>query len=432
MLGTVKRRNTLDAVLAVRQHEWRLAHAGGRASGLADERLPVAVPRSRAGARGRERRGGAGRTARAPAAAAYVNAVLRRIATDGRRAPDRSHRRLGRRVRWSLRYSHPEWLVRLWLDELGGEAAAALMEADNRAPERALRVSRLRATPAQARASLAGDGIEAGDADGLPDALALSRADRRVETQRARSARVWSRPQSRGSQLVGTWPPARCRLGAAASWSCAPPPAPSWRRSPRCCRAGSSPRSTTIAARVEVMERNLRALGVGDVTVLAADAPELPAELDGAFDAVLLDAPCTGLGTLASRADLRWRRRAGGRAAPGRRCRRRLLAARRPARRALGGALAYAVCTITRAETLGVVDALLAAGGWAVDDLGAELAGLRAPAQRRLPAVAAFATAAPAASSSRACAGGSSGWASQPRRARRHERRHDGSTCTTY
>jgi 16S rRNA (cytosine967-C5)-methyltransferase len=45
-----------------------------------------------------------------------------------------------------------------------------------------------------------------------------------------------------------------------------------------------------------------------------------------------------------------------------------------------GGALTYAVCTMTRAETLGVVQPLLAAGGWVVDDLGAAWPGLAHPA----------------------------------------------------
>ncbi len=110
----------------------------------------------------------------------------------------------------------------------------------------------------------------------------------------------------------------------------------------------------------------------------------------GRFDVVLLDAPCSGLGTLASRPDLRWRRRAGdvGRLAD---LQRRLLAAAAELV-APGGALTYSVCTLTRAETLEVVERFVArrptgaapgsgrAAAWALDDLGAAYPGYRHPA----------------------------------------------------
>ena len=93
---------------------------------------------------------------------------------------------------------------------------------------------------------------------------------------------------------------------------------------------------------------------------------------------MLLDAPCSGFGTLATRADLRWRRSASDVPRLARlqaRLLERAAAAVRP-----GGALTYAVCTVTRAETLGVIEPLLAGGGWAADDLGAVWPGLAHPA----------------------------------------------------
>lgn len=65
-------------------------------------------------------------------------------------------------------------------------------------------------------------------------------------------------------------------------------------------------------ARVALLKRSAEAQGfAGVVTALAADSVRLPDELprlQGVFDRVLVDAPCTGLGVLAKRADLRWRR----------------------------------------------------------------------------------------------------------------------------
>lgn len=365
VLGTVQRRNTLDAVLAAAS-----TSGGSRTPAAVRQALRMSVFQllflDRVPAHAAVSDGVELAKRSSPRAAAYANAVLRRIAADGgallTALTDGSDVRS-----LSLRYSHPEWLVRLWLDELGGEEAAALMEADNRAPERALRVSRLRATTAQARASLAGDGIEAGDADGFPDALIVESGPA-VETSTAFREGLVT-PQSRGAQLVG-----HVVAGAL----------PSGRSFVELCAAPGGKLAHVAAllqgweltavdddpARVEVMERNLSRLGVGDVTVLATDAAELPAELDGTFDVVLLDAPCTGLGTLASRADLRWRRRAGDVQRLAALQGRLLAAAARLV--APSGALVYSVCTITLAETLGVIDALVTAGGWALDDLGSE------------------------------------------------------------
>jgi 16S rRNA C967 or C1407 C5-methylase (RsmB/RsmF family) len=150
------------------------------------------------------------------------------------------------------------------------------------------------------------------------------------------------------------------------------------------------------AGRVAAMERNLRRLrvplvtgrgaksaqaagtetaapdaagGSPGVTVAQGDALALPPSFAGAFDAVLLDAPCTGLGTMAARPDLRWRRRPGDvvRMAE---LQRRLLAAAAACVRP-GGTLTYAVCTLTREETVAVVEAFANGAEWSFDDLGA-------------------------------------------------------------
>ena len=122
-------------------------------------------------------------------------------------------------------------------------------------------------------------------------------------------------------------------------------------------------------ARLAALGENLARLGVGGVDVVQGDALELPAAYGDAFDAVLLDAPCSGLGTLGSRPDLRWRRSLSDVARMGELQRRLIAEAGRCVRP--GGTLTYAVCTVPKAETLAVVEALLEDGGWSADDLGA-------------------------------------------------------------
>lgn len=110
-------------------------------------------------------------------------------------------------------------------------------------------------------------------------------------------------------------------------------------------------------ARARGLTQTCQRLGAGNVKVEQVDGREFKAA--ESFDRVIVDPPCSGLGTLQSRPDLRWQPRRGQLPALATRQRELLdagAAALRP-----GGTLVYSVCTITRAEGPDVVDAFLAA-----------------------------------------------------------------------
>ena len=102
-------------------------------------------------------------------------------------------------------------------------------------------------------------------------------------------------------------------------------------------------------ARARELEDNLRRLRRDDVRVVNADGRDLPSELTG-FDRALVDAPCSGLGVLATRPDLRWRSQ------PLPELQLELLRAASERVRA-GGTIVYSVCTINADEAEAVVDA---------------------------------------------------------------------------
>jgi 16S rRNA (cytosine967-C5)-methyltransferase len=101
--------------------------------------------------------------------------------------------------------------------------------------------------------------------------------------------------------------------------------------------------------RARELEENVGRLGVTNVEVVRADGRALPPELDD-FDRALVDAPCSGLGVLASRPDLRWR------SEPLPELQLELLRAAAERVRA-GGTIVYSVCTINADESEAVVDA---------------------------------------------------------------------------
>jgi 16S rRNA (cytosine967-C5)-methyltransferase len=108
-------------------------------------------------------------------------------------------------------------------------------------------------------------------------------------------------------------------------------------------------------------------MGVSCARVQIADAANLDGERG--YDGVLVDPPCSGLGTLQSRPDLRWRT-SPERIAALATLQARILRAGANAT-APGGVLVYSVCTISRAEAAGVVEAFVRdRSDFEVEDLG--------------------------------------------------------------
>ncbi len=370
--GTVKRRGTIDAVLgSYTKAPLKSAHPDVRdalrlaafqllfldrvpAYAVVDDSVTLATRTSR-------RAGG------------FVNAVLRRVAADGRaRLSEIAEGDASRD--WSAALSYPLWLVKLLREELGDAPARRLLEAANAAPERCLRANRLRGGLPAAREALRVEGFTTRGVDGLPDALLYDGPP--LERSGAfRDGLVTA--QSRGSQIAaivaagGVTGP-----DAAVLDLCAAPGAKTSQLA--ALLPGAALKAVEVdEERAEDLRRNLARLGADHVEVVRADALDPHPEWEAAFDAVLLDAPCSGLGTLASRADLRWRRHLND--VPRLAQLQARLLARAAATVKPGGALTYAVCTLTRAETLGVVEPLLGGGGWTADDLGAAWPGLAHP-----------------------------------------------------
>jgi 16S rRNA (cytosine967-C5)-methyltransferase len=172
----------------------------------------------------------------------------------------------------------------------------------------------------------------------------------RVDEDLVEAGVIW--PQSRGSQLAGV--AVGARAGERTLDLCAAPGGKATQL------AGEVVAVELHPGRARELEENCRRLGADNVTVVNADARQLPPELTG-FDRVLVDAPCSGLGVLAGRPDLRWRAR------PLPELQRQLLAVATERVRP-GGTILYSVCTINPEENEAIVDA----SGLKVEPLGDE------------------------------------------------------------
>ena len=298
------------------------------------------------------------RQARGPGAGRMVNAVLRKVAgTDlagwlALVAPDPAADPLGH---LAVVHSHPEWIVRAFADALDrrrlGDGLADLLAADNDAP----------AVTLVARPGLAavGELVAAGAAPGRwsPYAAVLPRGDPgALAAVREGRAGV----QDEGSQLVALLLAAVPVDGADARWLdlCAGPGGKA-----ALLGALAAPRDARLVAnelaphRADLVRQAVAPLGAS-VEVRTADGREVGRAEPGAYDRVLVDAPCTGLGALRRRPEARWRRRPSDLAGLGR-LQRELLVAALDATRP-GGVVAYATCSPHLAETGAVVEDVLA------------------------------------------------------------------------
>lgn len=360
--GVVQRRDTLDHVVArlasrpltkldppvlaaLRLGLYQLLYLGGVADYAAvDESVELVKG---------EGRGGAG----------LVNAVLRRAVTDGpailAKLDDRDPEHA------AILRSVPRWLAEKWWAELGAESTRALLKRVNEPPESALRVNTLRADVAEVAAGLP---VASRPAPELPEGLVLVGPLDLEGTELWRQGAVMG--QSRASMLVAhVLGP---RPGEQVLDLCAAPGAKSTHLAALMQDGGSVVAVERHPGRAAALARTCERMGATCVQVRVADASDTRAVAAGAAaNRVLVDPPCSGLGTLQSRPDVRWR------ASPEKiselaALQARILAAGAAAT-APGGVLVYSVCTISRAESEERIGMFLRDhADFSADDLGVE------------------------------------------------------------
>ncbi|HEY0279495.1 MAG TPA: transcription antitermination factor NusB [Solirubrobacterales bacterium] len=323
--------------------------------------------------------------AKAGHASGFVNAILRRAAREREvltadllgddSTPEAA----------ATAHSAPLWLARMWWEELGAEAARALLAACNQPAEVAMR-----AADAEARADLVarlrGEGVDVSPAAGgwplaVPEAMVFAGRLGDLVPELVREGALT--PQSRGSAaVVEALAP---RPGETVLDLCAGPGIKTGQIAMRMGDRGEIISVELDEKRAAEVAAQSTRLDLHSVSVFEGDVTDM--QLPEGFDRILLDAPCSDLGTLASRPDARWRKTP--------RVIERVAAVQEKAllnsAKLLrpGGTLVYSTCTISRRENEDRVAALLeaSAAGQAppleLDDLGTLAPGLASPHEPR-------------------------------------------------
>lgn len=274
----------------------------------------------------------------------FANAVLRRLAREAKNiswpSPDDA-------VSYIEEFlSYPTWMADYLVDTFGAERAISLAEAGNRRPPLTIRVNTLRWEPGDYLLFLKKRGWSGESGKFCPEALTNLHLPGWGLQEEWRSGNLAVQDES--SMLVSHI--LEPRPGERIVDACAAPGGKATHIAQLCRDQAEVIAIDNQPRRLQALREMASNLGITSIACLEGDSRSLPSLLEGPVDRILVDAPCSGLGTLRRRPDIKWKRRRGEieeMAA----VQDQLLDSAADALRP-GGVLVYSVCTFTPEETV--------------------------------------------------------------------------------
>ncbi|MGI5900895.1 MAG: 16S rRNA (cytosine(967)-C(5))-methyltransferase RsmB [Desulfitobacteriia bacterium] len=232
-----------------------------------------------------------------------VNSVLRRIAETGWDFPwPDKKKQLGRYL--SVRYSHPEWMVKRWLQRWGEEETEQLLKINNQPSPTVIRLNTLKITKSEFLEILKSLDLKATASERVPEAFYLDEYESLEESEIFKQG--FFTVQDESSQLVahvlGVKP------GERILDVCSAPGGKATHMAQLMRNEGEILAVDIYPQKLKLIEELAARLGVGIIRTLEKDARFLGG-IEETFDRVLVDAPCSGLGVIRRRADLRWQKK---------------------------------------------------------------------------------------------------------------------------
>lgn len=302
-------------------------------------------------------------------ASGVVNAVLRRVlekARSGKAEIDPGTTAAD----IAVALSHPEWMVERWIEELGVEETIALCRANNEPSLLTVRINTLRSPLEDAIATMEGEGValRIGSYDPTTVHILALPPERRLHELKSYSDGLFQVQDESSSLVVQLAAPAP---GAKVLDMCSAPGGKSAAMAIMMGDQGTIRALDLHEKKLELVKGSCERLGIHIVETQAIDARELKGDR---YDLVLLDAPCSGLGVVGRKSDVRWKKQEGDIIELQRLQKELIIAAARQVKD--GGVLVYSTCTITREENEEIVRYLLDnVHGFSVENGSSYLAG---------------------------------------------------------
>lgn len=285
-----------------------------------------------------------------PRAVGFVNAVLRAVARSTDRLPEIPKEDYASYL--SVRYSHPRWLTEEYIALFGPEEAEELLAAGNAEAPMTIQRNPLRGSLAALEESLRSGGAETEAHPFLPDALSVRHSGDLERLTAFREGRFWVQDAAARMAVLA----AGLRPGMRVLDACAAPGGKSFAAAADLAGKGTVLSCDIHPHKLRLIENGAARLGMGCIGTRLVDAREPDESLISAFDAAIADVPCSGLGIIRKKPDIRYKD-------PG------LLPGLPRVQRAIldgvsacvkpGGVLLYATCTVLPRENGDVVAGFL-------------------------------------------------------------------------
>ncbi|MEA5583514.1 16S rRNA (cytosine(967)-C(5))-methyltransferase [Nodularia harveyana UHCC-0300] len=233
----------------------------------------------------------------------FVNGLLRQYIRLGEKFPEPLKLTENPVERLGILYSFPDWMIQLWLDELGLAETEQLCDWMNQTPTIDLRINPLRTTIEEVEAALQTAGVLVKRVPDLPQALRLIGSPGAIQNLPGFSEGWWS-VQDASAQLVGYL--LNPQAGEVVIDACAAPGGKTTHIAELMGDEGEIWACDRTASRLRKLKENAQRLHLQSIQICTGDSRNLP-QLYHKGDRLLLDAPCSGLGTLHRHADARWR-----------------------------------------------------------------------------------------------------------------------------
>ncbi|HWR61362.1 MAG TPA: 16S rRNA (cytosine(967)-C(5))-methyltransferase RsmB [Clostridia bacterium] len=278
----------------------------------------------------------------------FVNGVLRNVSRNKDKLvyPDRNREYI---KYLSVFYSHPEWMVRKWVKDYGRDFTEALLQADNEVPPFTIRCNSLKYGRQELMHILAEEGIECSEGRLNPEAISIRGTSSIEEKNSFRKG--YYQVQDESSMLVAHI--VDPRPGEAVLDMCSAPGGKTTHMAELMENKGEIVARDIHPHKLKLVEESCGRLGISIVRTELYNARELDESALERFDRVLLDAPCSGLGVIRRKPDLRWKKEPDNfRELPALQKEMLELASKYVKS---GGSLIYSTCTINKTENLMVV-----------------------------------------------------------------------------
>lgn len=229
-----------------------------------------------------------------------TNAILRNIIRNKNaiRFPDPDQDLIGY---LSAYYSHPSWMVKRWVERFGREATELLLTANNERPYLTLKVNKLKVSIAELQSLLNSVNLRYLNGKYLPEYMKLQNLTNITAWQYFKEGYFNIQDESTGFSCMLLDP----KPGMKVLDICSAPGGKSAFIADLMNNRGEIVAIDRYEVRLDIMKRNMNRLGITCVNFVESDALEYNGE---GFDRVLADVPCSGLGTLSKKPDIKWKK----------------------------------------------------------------------------------------------------------------------------